>query len=140
MGLDYKALPGDVKSGDTLLLNDGLIVLTVERVAGSAVHTMVKVGGELSNNKGINKLGGGLTAPALTAKDMEDIKTAMSFEADYVAVSFPKNGTDMDNFHICFNLFSSLNCCFIVRLCFWIDFFHFFCYRIIGSKEDSGRV
>lgn len=96
VGLDYKALPGDVKSGDTLLLNDGLIVLTVERVAGNAVHTVVKVGGELSNNKGINKLGGGLTAPALTAKDMEDIKTAMSFEADYVAVSFPKNGTDME--------------------------------------------
>ena len=92
VGLDYKALPGDVKSGDTLLLNDGLIVLTVERVAGNAVHTVVKVGGELSNNKGINKLGGGLTAPALTAKDMEDIKTAMSFEADYVAVRITKIG------------------------------------------------
>ena len=54
------------------------------------------VGGELSNNKGINKQGGGLTAPALTAKDMEDIKTAMSFQADYLAVSFPKNATDME--------------------------------------------
>jgi len=53
-------------------------------------------GGELSNNKGINKKGGGLTAPALTAKDMEDIKTAMSFQADYVAVSFPQNATDME--------------------------------------------
>jgi pyruvate kinase len=60
------------------------------------VHTTVKLGGELSNNKGINKQGGGLTAPALTAKDMEDIKTAMSFQADYVAVSFPKNATDME--------------------------------------------
>jgi len=60
------------------------------------VHTTVKVGGELSNNKGINKKGGGLTAPALTAKDMEDIRTAMSFQADYVAVSFPKNATDME--------------------------------------------
>jgi pyruvate kinase len=56
----------------------------------------VKVGGVLSNNKGINKQGGGLTAPALTAKDMEDIRTAMSFQADYVAVSFPKNATDME--------------------------------------------
>ncbi len=56
----------------------------------------MKVGGELSNNKGINKQGGGLTAPALTAKDMEDIKTAMSFQADYLAVSFPKNATDME--------------------------------------------
>jgi pyruvate kinase len=54
------------------------------------------VGGELSNNKGINKQGGGLTAPALTAKDMDDIRTAMSFQADYVAVSFPKNATDME--------------------------------------------
>jgi pyruvate kinase len=96
VGLDYKELPRDVKPGDVLLLNDGLIVLTVEKVVGEAVHTVVKVGGKLSNNKGINKLGGGLTAPALTAKDMEDIKTAMSFAADYVAVSFPKNGTDME--------------------------------------------
>ena len=83
VGLDYKELPRDVKPGDTLLLNDGLIVLTVDAVRGDAVHTIVKIGGELSNNKGINKAGGGLTAPALTAKDMEDIKTAMSFQCEY---------------------------------------------------------
>ncbi|MDT8990094.1 pyruvate kinase [Curvibacter sp. APW13] len=96
VGLDYKELPRDVKPGDTLLLNDGLIVLTVDAVRGEQVFTTVKLGGELSNNKGINKQGGGLTAPALTAKDMDDIKTAMSFQADYVAVSFPKNATDME--------------------------------------------
>jgi pyruvate kinase len=96
VGLDYKELPRDVRPGDTLLLNDGLIVLTVEAVRGEQVHTRVKVGGELSNNKGINKQGGGLTAPALTAKDMEDIKTAMAFQAEYVAVSFPKSATDME--------------------------------------------
>src|SRR3954465_5902450 len=96
VGLDYKELPRDVKSGDVLLLNDGLIVLTVDSVQGEQVHTTVKLGGVLSNNKGINKQGGGLTAPALTAKDMEDIRTAMSFQADYVAVSFPKNSTDME--------------------------------------------
>ena len=96
VGLDYKELPRDVKPGDTLLLNDGLIVLKVEAVRGEQVHTVVKIGGELSNNKGINKQGGGLTAPALTAKDMEDIKTAMAFQADYLAVSFPKNATDME--------------------------------------------
>ena len=96
VGLDYKELPRDVKPGDTLLLNDGLIVMKVEAVKGLAVHTIVVMGGELSNNKGINKQGGGLTAPALTAKDMEDIKTAMSLKADYVAVSFPKNATDME--------------------------------------------
>src|SRR5690606_19020243 len=63
VGLDYKELPRDVKPGDTLLLNDGLIVLTVDKVVGPAVHTTVRLGGELSNNKGINKQGGGLTAP-----------------------------------------------------------------------------
>ena len=96
VGLDYKELPRDVKPGDILLLNDGLIVLKVDAVRGEEVRTTVRIGGELSNNKGINKQGGGLTAPALTGKDMEDIKTAMSFQADYVAVSFPKNATDME--------------------------------------------
>ena len=96
VGLDYKELPRDVYPGDVLLLNDGLIVLTVVAVQGEAVHTSVTVGGELSNNKGINMQGGGLTAPALTAKDMEDIRTAMQFQADYVAVSFPKNAIDME--------------------------------------------
>ena len=96
VGLDYKDLPRDVQAGDTLLLNDGLIVLTVDAVRGEAVHTTVKLGGELSNNKGINKQGGGLTAPALTGKDMDDIKTAMSFQCEYLAVSFPKNATDME--------------------------------------------
>ena len=96
VGLDYKALPRDVKPGDRLLLNDGLIVLIVDRVAGHEICTTVKVGGELSNNKGINRQGGGLTAPALTSKDMEDIKTAMSFQADYLAISFPKSATDME--------------------------------------------
>jgi pyruvate kinase len=96
VGLDYKDLPRDLKPGDVLLLNDGLIVLTVSRVVGDEIHTVVKVGGELSNNKGINRQGGGLTAPALTAKDMEDIRTAMAIGADYIAVSFPKNATDME--------------------------------------------
>jgi pyruvate kinase len=96
VGLDYKELPRDVRPGDVLLLNDGLIVLTVDDVRGDKVHTIVKIGGELSNNKGINKQGGGLTAPALTAKDMEDIKTAMSFRCDFLAISFPKSATDME--------------------------------------------
>ena len=96
VGLDYKELPRDVKAGDILLLNDGLLKLVVDAVRGEEVHTTVVVGGELSNNKGINKAGGGLTAPALTAKDMEDIKTAMSFQCEYLAVSFPKTATDME--------------------------------------------
>jgi pyruvate kinase len=96
VGLDYKDLPKDVRSGDTLLLNDGLIVLDVQRVEGSEIHTTVRVGGELSNNKGINKQGGGLSAPALTGKDVRDIDTAMQCGADYVAVSFVKNRTDVE--------------------------------------------
>ena len=96
VSLDYKELPRDVKAGDVLLLNDGLLKLVVDAVRGDEVHTTVVAGGVLSNNKGINKAGGGLTAPALTGKDMEDIKTAMSFQCEYLAVSFPKTATDME--------------------------------------------
>ena len=95
VGLDYKALPADLRPADVLLLNDGLIVLVVDRIVSNQIFTTVKIGGELSNNKGINRQGGGLSAPALTAKDMQDIQTAMLFDADYIAVSFPKNATDM---------------------------------------------
>jgi pyruvate kinase len=79
-----------VKPGDVLLLDDGRLKLTVQRVLGHEIHTLVKVGGELSNNKGINRQGGGLTAPALTAKDMDDIRTAALIGVDFVAVSFPQ--------------------------------------------------
>jgi len=94
-GLDYKELPRDVSAGAVLLLDDGKIVLDVVEVRGEEVHTVVRHGGVLSNNKGINRQGGGLTAPALTAKDMDDIKTASKMQADYLAVSFPKSGADM---------------------------------------------
>ena len=76
VGLDYKDLPKDVESGDILLLDDGRLKLEVIGVRGQEIHTRVLVGGDLSNNKGINRQGGGLTAPALTGKDMDDIKTA----------------------------------------------------------------
>jgi len=95
VGLDYKELPQDVDAGSLLLLDDGKIVLEVTEVRGTEVHTRVRHGGVLSNNKGINRQGGGLTAPALTPKDMEDIKTATKIQADYLAVSFPKTGADM---------------------------------------------
>ena len=95
VGLDYKELPRDVTPGAVLLLDDGKIVLEVTAVKGEAVHTVVRHGGVLSNKKGINRQGGGLTAPALTAKDMEDIKTAAKIQAAYLAVSFPKSGADM---------------------------------------------
>ena len=94
-GLDYKELPRDVVPGAVLLLDDGKIVLDVTDVRGEEVHTTVRHGGVLSNNKGINRQGGGLTAAALTAKDMEDIRTAAKIQADFLAVSFPKSGADM---------------------------------------------
>ncbi|MDF2529550.1 MAG: pyruvate kinase [Gammaproteobacteria bacterium] len=96
VGIDYKALPQDVKSGDTLLLDDGRIVFKVKNVQGNKVICEVVEGGILSNNKGINKLGGGLTAPALTDKDKRDIITAASLKVDYVAVSFPRSAADMN--------------------------------------------
>jgi pyruvate kinase len=95
VGLDYPELPRDVARGAILLLDDGLIRLAVEGVEGPRITTRVEVGGVLSNNKGINRQGGGLSAPALTAKDMDDIRTAVELGADYLAVSFPKSREDM---------------------------------------------
>ena len=95
VGLDYKELPNDVGTGVTLMLDDGRIVLGVSQVKGRQIHCVVEQGGVLSNNKGINRKGGGLSAPALTPKDMEDIKTAAALKADYLAVSFPRTGEDM---------------------------------------------
>lgn len=95
VGLDYRELTRDVRTGDVLLLDDGRLVLDVQKVSGSKIISTVRVGGELSNNKGINRQGGGLTAPALTGKDMEDIRTAAKLKADFLAVSFPKSGADM---------------------------------------------
>lgn len=95
VSLDYKELPRDVSKGDTLLLDDGRIVMEVDNVSGNRIHCKVTVGGELSNNKGINRLGGGLSAEALTDKDKIDIKEAVRLEADYIAISFPRNAQDV---------------------------------------------
>ena len=95
VGLDYKELPNDVSRGVTLLLDDGRIEFWVEEVRGTEIVCKVVQGGVLSNNKGINRKGGGLSASALTEKDIEDIKTAAALNADYLAVSFPRCGADM---------------------------------------------
>ncbi|GAB2914087.1 pyruvate kinase [Rheinheimera gaetbuli] len=95
VGIDYKELPQDVEPGDLLLLDDGRIQLSVIKVEGARVHTQVTVGGKLSNNKGINRQGGGLTAPALTDKDKRDIITAAAIDVDFLAVSFPRCGDDL---------------------------------------------
>ena len=96
VGLTFKQLPNDVARGDTLLLDDGQIVLWVNEVAGPEVRCKVIVGGKLSSNKGLNKQGGGLSAPALTAKDREDICFAAEVEADYLAVSFVRSAEDVN--------------------------------------------
>lgn len=96
VGLDYKELPNDVSAGTILLLNDGMLEFHVKEVKGSQIICNVVRGGALSNNKGINRKGGGLTAPALTDKDKEDIKTAALIKADYLAVSFPRSAADME--------------------------------------------
>ncbi|MGP9635221.1 pyruvate kinase [Halomonas sp. AOP43-A1-21] len=95
VGCDYPALIDDVSPGDRLLLDDGRVVLDVASIVGQEIHTNVHVGGKLSNNKGINKQGGGLSAPALTDKDRADLKTAMEIGVDYLAVSFPRSAADM---------------------------------------------
>lgn len=96
VGLDYKTLPQEVKEDVVLLLDDGRITMQVSRVKGNQIHCVVLSGGVLSNNKGINRQGGGLSADALTKKDREDIKTAVALEADYIAMSFPKTALDVE--------------------------------------------
>ena len=96
VGLDYKTLPQDVVPGDILLLDDGRVQLKVLSTEGAKVYTEVTVGGPLANNKGINKLGGGLSADALTEKDKADIITAARIGVDLLAVSFPRSSADIN--------------------------------------------
>ena len=96
VGLDYKDLPNDCSAGDILLLDDGRMQLKVLNVVGSRVETEVLLNGPLSNNKGINKKGGGLSAAALTDKDKRDIIVAAEIDMDYVAVSFPRSAADLE--------------------------------------------
>lgn len=95
VSLDYKNLAQDVYPQDTLLLDDGRLVLQVDKIEAGRIICRVIVGGELSNNKGINRLGGGLSAEALTEKDRHDIKEAVRLEADYLAISFPRHADDV---------------------------------------------
>ena len=96
VGIDYKDLPGDCVVGDKLLLDDGRVVFDVCAIQGSRIECVVSVGGDLSNNKGINRQGGGLSAPALTEKDLRDIKLAAEIDIDFLAVSFPRCAEDIE--------------------------------------------
>ncbi|MDC1026568.1 pyruvate kinase [Candidatus Thioglobus sp.] len=95
VGIAYKQLPNDLSAGNTLLLDDGKIILKVLQIDGPKILTEVLQGGTLSNNKGINLRGGGLSASALTEKDKQDIHTAAKADADYVAISFPIHADDI---------------------------------------------
>ncbi|MCK5325341.1 MAG: pyruvate kinase, partial [Woeseiaceae bacterium] len=95
VGVAMNTIHQDVAAGDTLLLNDGMIALHVDRIDKTRVYTTVVNGGILSNHKGINKLGGGLSAPALTEVDRENIKLAAELEMDFLAVSFVRDGDDV---------------------------------------------
>ncbi len=96
VGLDYRTLPQEVGKETVLLLDDGRIVMKVDSIRKQQIFCTVTTGGVLSNNKGINRLGGGLAAEALTEKDREDIKTAVQLGADYVAISFPRSAKDVE--------------------------------------------
>lgn len=96
VGLGYKNLPNDCKVGDVLLLDDGRISLEVVAIEGTSIKTKAINGGELSNNKGINLQGGGLSAAALTEKDKQDILLAAELEVDYLAVSFVRHASDVE--------------------------------------------
>jgi pyruvate kinase len=96
VGVAYKDLPKDVAAGDTLLLGDGQIVLAVERVSGTRIETCVRAGGELSDRKGLNRQGGGISAPAISEKDREDIRFGAEEQVDYIAVSFARDAADIE--------------------------------------------
>lgn len=96
VGIDYPSLVQDCRPGDELLLDDGRVILQVERVDVHSVYTTVTQGGPLSNNKGINRRGGGISAPSLTEKDKADIDVIAELELDYVAISFPRQGSDIE--------------------------------------------
>jgi len=95
VGVSYYGLPQDVHADDVLLLDDGLIALTVNEVVGTEVRCTVKIGGKLSNRKGLNRQGGGLSVTALSDKDKSDIKLAAEIGADFLAVSFVRSADDM---------------------------------------------
>lgn len=97
VGIDYKKLPDDVSANDILLLDDGRIELQVQSVVDRKIFCTVIVGGRLSNHKGINRKGGGLTADALTNKDKKDLAFAVAQGVDFLAISFPRNAADIES-------------------------------------------
>ena len=98
-GTTYKGLPGDVKPGDSILIDDGRVALIAEEVTATDVVTRVTVGGPVSNNKGINLPGVAVSVPALSEKDVEDLRWALRLKADMIALSFVRNASDIEPVH-----------------------------------------
>jgi pyruvate kinase len=96
VGVSYHQLPQDVAAGDVLLLDDGLVALRVDAVEGAQVRCEVLIGGKLSDRKGLNRQGGGLSVSALSDKDRADIQLAAEIGADFLAVSFVRSAADME--------------------------------------------
>ena len=96
IGVTYKDLYKEVKVGSELMLDDGAIQLRVTELDGKKIHCTTLVGGKLSNNKGLNLRGGGLSAGALTDKDREDIVVAGREKADFLAISFVRSAADVE--------------------------------------------
>ena len=95
VGTSYKSLAAEVSIGNVLVLGDGLMELEVVDIKGSKVHCRVKIGGELGGGKGINLKNGGLSAPALSDKDIVDLAFACSHGVDYLAISFARSAQDI---------------------------------------------
>jgi pyruvate kinase len=95
----YKGLPGDVKPGDPLLIDDGKVALRVVSTDGTRVVTTVEVGGPISNNKGINLPGVAVNVPAMSDKDEADLRWGLRLGADFIALSFVRDAADINRVH-----------------------------------------
>lgn len=93
----YEGLPGDVSAGDQVLIDDGKVRLRVTEVDGTEVHTRVEVGGRVSDHKGINLPGVPVSVPALSEKDVEDLRWALHLTVDFVALSFVRSAKDVED-------------------------------------------
>ena len=99
VGTTYAGLPGDVRAGDAVLVDDGRIALEVTRVDGPRVHTVVREGGRVSDNKGFNLPGAAMSVPALSEKDRDDLRWALRVGADIIALSFVRSAADVADVH-----------------------------------------
>jgi len=99
----YKGLAADCTAGDTLLIDDGKIALQISKISGDEIYTIVRNGGAISSNKGINAPGSSLSVPALSEKDLSDLEWALTAGMDLIALSFVRHGSDIEGVHAVMN-------------------------------------